>query len=81
MTENILHKELNTLPSLIFSIAAVVPLIPGSSLYYTMKSATMSDWVGFSRRALELGYFALGIAAGLSLVTALITMYGNIKNM
>lgn len=67
-------------PRTIFSIAAVVPLIPGSSLYYTMQSATMSDWAEFSRRGLELGYFALGIAAGLSLITALVTMHSNIKN-
>ena len=67
-------------PRTIFSIAAVVPLIPGSSLYYTMQSAAMSDWTEFSRRGLELGYFALGIAAGLSLVTALVMMHRNMKN-
>lgn len=66
-------------PKTIFSIAAVIPLIPGSSLYYTMHSATMSSWAEFGHYGFELIYFAFGIAAGLSLVSAALVMTANVK--
>ena len=46
-------------------IPAVVPLIPGAPLYYTMSFAVASDWAQVTAYALRTGQFALGIAAGM----------------
>lgn len=69
-----LHSELLSrickMPRTVFCIPAVVPLIPGSTLYYTMSYAVMNDWA----MTLQYGYktlqFALGIAVGQSFVAA-----------
>ena len=53
------------IPSLLFVIPAVVPLIPGAPLYYTMSFAVASDWAQVTAYALRTGQFALGIAAGM----------------
>lgn len=61
-------------PATIFFVPAVIPLIPGSSLYYTMSCAMRGDWLGFQHYGFLTGQFALGIAAGISLVWALSSM-------
>lgn len=57
-------------PSLMFLIPAVVPLIPGAGLYYTMSYAVATDWVTVGEYALRTGHFALGIAVGMCLIWA-----------
>ena len=52
-------------PSLLFIIPTVVPLIPGAPLYYTMSFAVAADWPQVVEYALRTGQFALGIAAGM----------------
>lgn len=58
-------------PATVFFIPTMIPLIPGSTLYYTMSSIVAKDW----NAAKELGYttaqYALGIAAGASLIWTL----------
>ncbi|MDO5800798.1 MAG: threonine/serine exporter family protein, partial [Coriobacteriia bacterium] len=53
------------IPSLLFVIPAVVPLIPGAPLYYAMSFAVASDWTQVASYALRTGQFALGIAVGM----------------
>lgn len=53
------------IPSLLFVIPAVVPLIPGAPLYYAMSFAVASDWTQVASYALRTGQFALGIALGM----------------
>lgn len=55
-------------PTTIFVIPAAVPLIPGRALYYTMSSAVRSDWEQFQDFSYQTVIYALGIAAGISLV-------------
>lgn len=50
-------------PTTVFITTALVPLIPGSSLYYTMANAFKDDKVGF----LEKGMHTLSLAAALAL--------------
>lgn len=52
-------------PSLLFVIPTVVPLIPGAPLYYMMSFAVAADWPQVAEYALRTGQFALGIAAGM----------------
>lgn len=58
-------------PATVFFIPTIIPLIPGSTLYYTMSSMVSKDW----NAAREFGYttaqYALGIAAGASLIWTL----------
>ena len=51
-----------------FYIPALVPMIPGGSLYYTMSYAVRSDWDMVSLYAGDTMYCAIGIAFGLCLV-------------
>ena len=57
-------------PTTLFVIPAIIPLVPGSSLYYAMSAAVQRDFAGareFGSQTLEL---ALAIAAGMSFVLA-----------
>ena len=55
-------------PATVFYIPALVPMIPGGSLYYTMSYAVRSDWEQVNLYAGRTMYCAVGIAVGLSLV-------------
>ncbi len=57
-------------PSTVFFLPAVISLVPGRPLYYTVQSAAVGDWAAFrSFRSMTIEY-ACGIAAGLCLVWA-----------
>lgn len=57
-------------PSAIFFIVAVIPLIPGRLLFFTISSAVAGDWSSCGSYALETLFYAGGIAAGISAVWA-----------
>lgn len=51
-----------------FLIIALIPLIPGAPLYYTLISTVQSEWEQSSRYGQEMVQFVLGLAIGISLV-------------
>ena len=55
-------------PTPLFVIPSVVPLIPGSSLYYTMSAAVSGNTEAVSRYGSLTLQYALSIAAGISVV-------------
>lgn len=55
-------------PATIFLITALIPLIPGSSLYYTMYYATLEYWQVSSYYGRMLFKYVLGIAIGVSII-------------
>ena len=55
-------------PATVFYIPALIPLIPGGSLYYTMSYAVLGQWDQVQRYGASTAYCALGIAVGMSLV-------------
>ena len=61
-----------------FSAAAVIPLIPGGSLFYTAQSAINGDRAGFVSYGLSTLEMALGIAVGFAAVTAIFFIYAKI---
>ncbi len=61
-------------PSTVFFVPAVVPLSPGSSLYYAMSAAVQSDWPLARAFGLSTLQYALAIAAGSGLAWALCDM-------
>ena len=58
-------------PSTLFVLPAVIPLVPGSYLYYAMDAAVRGERASAGEFGFTALGFALGIAAGLSVVTAL----------
>ncbi len=62
-------------PTTVFTIPALIPLVPGSSLFYTMQNAVLSDWDKVLDYALETVIFIGAITLGLSIVSALFKMF------
>lgn len=57
-------------PATVFFITALIPLIPGSGLYYTMSYIVQRDWKTAGEYGYSTAQYALGIGAGASLVWA-----------
>ena len=68
------------LPSTVLFLPSVIPLIPGSSLYYMMDAAVKNNETMLKYRGSSLLTWALAIALGASLVKAYYTAIGRIKN-
>ena len=58
-------------PTTTFIMAALVPLIPGASLYYTMRSALLGDFEIFGSRAVYTLELAAALALGVIVASAL----------
>ena len=57
-------------PTTTFITASLIPLIPGSSLYYTMANAFSSDRTGFMEKGLKTLELAAALALGIIIATA-----------
>lgn len=64
-------------PSTVICIPAIIPLIPGGSLYRTMYSAVHQNWEMFRFYGYQTLLTALGIAAGISFVSAILYILMN----
>ena len=69
----IMARVLKT-PSTPIITAALVPLIPGSSLYYTMAYAFESDWILFWDKAVYTFKLSSALAIGIIGVTAAVQL-------
>ena len=72
----VLARTMKT-PSTVICIPAIIPLIPGGALYRTMYSAVHQDWEMFRFHGYQTLLTALGIAAGISFVSAILFMLMN----
>ena len=61
-------------PTTTFLVPAITPLIPGSSLYYTMNYALNKQWADFSHRGFYTLQLALSLAVGIIAVTTLVRL-------
>lgn len=61
-------------PATIFFITAMLPLIPGGSLYYTMSYTVQREWITAKQFGYQTIQYALGIAIGMSFVWAFYEM-------
>ena len=57
-------------PATIFVMPAVITLVPGGALYYTMYSAIAGDAAGASAHGYEAWNVAVGVAIGIAAVTS-----------
>ena len=62
------------IPVTLFMIIAILPLVPGSGIYYTMLACTKSDWAEFSSKGLETIGVAGAIAVGMLLISSIFRM-------
>lgn len=56
-------------PATVFIISSIIPLTPGSALYYTMSAMVDGDTKTAEQMAKSTGTIALGIALGIVLVS------------
>ena len=68
-------------PATLFFVPAVIPLVPGSSLYYAMYNAVASQWDMARSYGSRTALFAFGIAVGACLVWALFEMKRSFHTM
>ena len=66
----VLARHLKT-PSATFCIVSLVPLVPGSGLYYTMANALGGNAEGFVSKGLHTLELTAALSLGIVLVTAL----------
>ncbi len=68
-------------PSTCFLIIGLLPLVPGASIYYTMKFFVQGQYVDFANKAMNTLSCAGAIALGVMWVIALVRMLLHIKYM
>ena len=71
--------RLQKAPTTLFFITSVVPLIPGSTLYYACSNAVIRDWQSAKHYATITLQYALAIAAGSCIIWAAVLTIENIK--
>lgn len=58
-------------PSTLFMMSHIMPLVPGGTLYYTMRSMVWQDQEAFTYYGAETALAATGIAVGILAVTSI----------
>ncbi len=66
-------------PATVLFTPGIVPLIPGSGLYYMMRSAVSRDWVQAKAWGYDTLLCALGIASGMSVVCAACEIWRRVR--
>ena len=59
------------IPVTLFMIISILPLVPGSGIYYTMQACIASNWSLFAERGIETVGIAGAIAIGMLLISSL----------
>lgn len=67
----ILARILKT-PTVIFTLPGVVPIVPGSTLYYSVRYLLLRDYENFAVSFKSTCYIALGIVCGTVVVSVII---------
>lgn len=62
-------------PSTVFIAAATIPLIPGGSLYNTMRFAMDEEWSSFAAQGLRTLGYAILISAGILIIHTIMNAY------
>ncbi len=66
-------------PTTTFLVPAIIPHVPGGSLYYTMKFALNQEWYAFFSKAFYTVELALALAMGIIAVSSLVKFLFAIK--
>ncbi len=68
-------------PATVIFVSAIIPLIPGSSLFYTMSHIVSGEFELFKKFGMETILFVLGITSGISIVWSLWYMFQKLYNI
>jgi len=63
------------IPAIVFTYCAVICLVPGSGMYYSMQAAISNDDIKFISKVLETLMSAGAIAAGIALVSSISSVF------
>ena len=66
--------RLEKTPTTTYLVPSVIPLIPGSALYYTMNYALNKQWSQFAHQAFYTLQLALALAVGIIAVTTTVRL-------
>ena len=66
--------RLEKTPTTTFLVPSIIPLIPGSALYYTMNYALNKQWSSFLQQAFYTLQLALSLAVGIIAVTTVVRL-------
>lgn len=66
-------------PATLFLLIHIIPLVPGGSLYHTMRSFVIKDQQAFIQNGLNTLYVSAGIAVGILIVTSIIYILNSFK--
>ena len=66
-------------PTTLFLIIHIIPLVPGGSLFYSMRSFVLHDNAAFFQYASSTFYTAAGIAIGILIVTSFVSIVNHYK--
>lgn len=72
--------RLRKAPANIFLLTGIVPLLPGSALYYSMEAIVNKNISQLVRKGAETGYVAVGIALGILLGSELFRLYLSVRS-
>lgn len=67
-------------PATVIFVSAIIPLIPGSSLFYTMSHIVSGEIDLFQKYGMQTIVFVLGITSGISIIWSLWYMLQKICN-
>ena len=66
-------------PATVFLLPSLIPLVPGSSLYYTMSNLISANYPAAASYAIETVKFMLGLSCGVLAASLIVTAIKNIK--
>lgn len=67
-------------PATIYLISAIIPLVPGGNLYYTMNYAIAKDWHLFYLYGQKTIIAATAIAGGIMMASSFFRLYQEIRH-
>ncbi|MDP4118810.1 MAG: threonine/serine exporter family protein [Bacillota bacterium] len=67
-------------PATVFLTVSVTPLVPGSSLYYTLSNFVFWNSVSFTKNILDTIHIGLGIAVGIIITSAIFDAFMRMFN-
>lgn len=70
--------RLSKSPATIFLIGAIIPLVPGGQLYYTMNYAVAKNWGLFAIYGQRTLIIAMAVSGGIMMVSSVYRLYNGL---
>ncbi len=77
---SVIMARVSKCPSVIYVLTGLIPIVPGSYLFYTMHNIVLGNNALAKQYAMTTTEVILGIASGIALFSVLFHLYKDIKN-